>query len=228
LIRIRSQVRAVAAVVCSVTFAAAVQSARQNSAQNSQTSSKNNPSSPVYRNADFGFRYELPYGWVDRTKEMGMSKADLLEHGKAKETVDSRVRDLPEVLLGIFEHPPEASTNTVNSSVVIASESVAAYPGLKDAEDYIGPLTEVVTAQGFKAVGEPYALEVDTKVLVRADFVKSLRVKMSGEQPTIRQTTLIWVTKKRVLSFTFIADSEDGLDEIMDGLHFSSSKSSSR
>jgi hypothetical protein len=224
LIRISSQVRTVTAVICSVTFAAEVQSARQNSAQNSEPSSKSNASSQVYRNADFGFRYELPYGWVDRTKEMGMGNADLREDGNAKVTEGSRVKERPEVLLGIFEHPPEATTNTVNSSVVIASESVVSYPGLKDAEDYVGPLTEVVTAQGFKAVGDPYALEVDSRALVRVDFVKSLHVKTSGEELTMRQTTLIWVTKKRVLSFTFIADSEDRLDEIMDGLHFSSPK----
>jgi hypothetical protein len=228
LIRMSSLVRAVGAVICSVTFAAAGQSARQNSAENSQSSSKNDASSQVYRNAEFGFRYELPYGWVDRTKEMGLGNADLPADGKAKETVDSRARDRAEVLLAIFEHPPEASTNTVNSSVVIASESVASYPGLKDAEDYVAPLTEVVTAQGFKAVGEPNSIEVDSRALVRADFVKTLHVKTTGEELTMRQTTLIWVTKKRVLSFTFISDSEDRLDEIMDGLHFSSPKSSAR
>jgi hypothetical protein len=224
LIRISSQISAVAAIICSVTFAAAVQSARQNTAQNSQPSSKSNASSQVYQNSDFGFRYELPYGWVDRTREMGAGGADPLADGNAKVTVDSRVKNRPEVLLAIFEHPPEATTNSINSSVVIASESVAAYPGLKDAEDYVGPLTEVVTAQGFKAVGDPYALEVDSRALVRVDFVKSLHVKTSGEELTMRQTTLIWVTKKRVLSFTFIADSEDRLDEIMDGLHFPSPK----
>src|SRR5258706_14053023 len=24
----------------------------------------------IYRNATFGFRYQIPFGWVDRTKEM--------------------------------------------------------------------------------------------------------------------------------------------------------------
>jgi hypothetical protein len=159
---------------------------------------------------------------------MGIDKTDLVADGKAKVKEDSGVKDRPEVLLGIFEHPPEATTNSVNASVVIASESVASYPGLKRAEDYVGPLTEVVTAQGCKAVGEPYILDVDSRILVRADFVKSVRGKTSGEELTMRQTTLIWVTKKRVLSFTFIADSEDRLDAIMDGLHFSNPKSSSR
>jgi hypothetical protein len=215
-------------VIFSGTFVAAVQSARQNSARHAQPSSKSTASAQVYRNAEFGFRYEIPYGWVDRTKEMGTSNSDSLADGNAKTTAESRGGDRPEVLLGIFEHPPEASTNAINSSVVIASESVASYPGLKRAEDYIGPLTEVVTAQGFKAVGDAYALEVDSRALVRADFVRSLPVKARDEELTMRQATLIWVSKKRVLSFTFIADSEERLDEIMDGLHFSGPTPSSR
>ena len=77
-----------------------------------------------------------------------------------------------EVLLAVFERPPEATGDTVNSAVVIASESAASYPGLKKAEDYLGPLTELATAKGFKAEGEPYALEVESRQLLRADFIK--------------------------------------------------------
>ena len=87
----------------------------------------------------FGFRYQIPYGWVDRTKEMQEGN----EAGKA------------EVLLAVFERPPEATGDTVNSAVVIASESAASYPGLKKAEDYLGPLTELATAKGFKPEGDP-------------------------------------------------------------------------
>jgi hypothetical protein len=216
------------AVICSVTFAAAEQSAHQNPGGHSQSSAKNNGSSQVYRNSEFGFRYEIPYGWVDRTKEMDTGSAEALTDGKGKATGESQAHGRPEVLLGMFEHPPEAKTTAVNSSVVIASESTASYPGLKKAQDYVGPLTQVVTAQGFKPVGEAYALEVDSHALVRADFVKSLHLKTSEEEVSMRQTTLIWVTKQRVLSFTFIADSEDRLDEIMDGLHFFIPRSSSR
>ena len=100
---------------------------------------------------------------MDRTKEMQEGN----EAGKA------------ELLLAIFERPPEATGDTVNSAVVIASESAASYPGLKKAEDYLGPLTELATAKGFKAEGEPYALEVESRQLLRADFVKPLSVKMS-------------------------------------------------
>jgi len=168
------------------------------------------PSAPtedlqLFRNATFGFRYQIPYGWVDRTKEMHEGN----EAGKA------------EVLLAVFEHPPKATGNTINSAVLIASENAASYPGLKRAEDYIGPLTELATAKGFKADGEPYALDVESRQLLRADFVKTLNDKL-----TMRQCTLVLLAKGQIVSFTFIAGSEDELDELMDGLHFGITKSS--
>src|SRR5207253_11289040 len=52
------------------------------------------------------------------------------------------------VLLSAFERPPEAAGDTVNSAVLIAAESVSSYPGLKAAEDYFRPLTEVATSRG--------------------------------------------------------------------------------
>src|SRR6478672_1365908 len=83
-------------------------------------------SDSTYRNPFFGFSYKIPYGWVERTE-------DLREDGEAGKSL---------VLLAVFERPPEASGNTVNSAVVIAVESLASYPGLKTAADYFGPLTE--------------------------------------------------------------------------------------
>ena len=168
----------------------------------------------LFRNTTFGFRYRIPYGWVDRSKEM--QEGD--EAGKV------------EVLLAVFERPPEASGDTINSAVVIASESAASYPGLKKAEDYLGPLTELVTAKGFKAEGEPYALEVEGRHLLRADFVKTIGVKTNNgktanDKLIMRQCTFVLLTKGRIVSFTFIAGSEDELDDLMDGLHFGAAKS---
>jgi hypothetical protein len=169
----------------------------------------------LYRNSTFAFRFQIPYGWVDRTKEM----QEGIEAGKA------------EVLLAIFERPPEATGDTINSAVVFASESTASYPGLKKAEDYLGPLTELATAKGFKAEGEPYVLEVESRQLLRADFVKPLSVKTSGvetsnDKLTMRQCTLVMLAKGQIVSFTFIARNEDELDDLMDGLHFGAAKSS--
>lgn len=158
----------------------------------------------LFRNTPFGFRYQIPYGWVDRTKEMQEGN----DAGKA------------EVLLAVFERPPQATGDTINSAVVIASENAASYPGLKSAEDYAGPLTELTTAKGFKADGEPYALEVESRHLLRADFVKAVSEKL-----TMHQCTLVLLAKGQIVSFTFIAGSEDELDDLMDGLHFGVTKS---
>ena len=163
-----------------------------------------NEDAQLYRNPTFGFRFQIPYGWVDRTKEMQEGN----EAGKA------------EVLLAIFERPPQATGDTINSAVVFASESIASYPGLKKAEDYLAPLTELATSKGFKADGEPYALQVESRQLLRADFVKPLSGKL-----TMRQCTLVLLAKGQIVSFTFIAGSEDELDDLMDGLHFVAAKS---
>jgi len=166
----------------------------------------------LYRNAIFGFRYQIPYGWVDRTKEMQEGN----EAGKA------------EVLLAIFERPPEAAGDTINSAVVIASVSAASYPGLKAAEDFLGPLTELATSNGFKPEGEPYPLEVESRHLLRADFTKLLSVKTTNDKLTMRQCTLVLLAKGNIVSFTFIAGNEDELDDLMDGLHFVAAKSPTR
>jgi hypothetical protein len=177
-------------------------------------SAAHNEDPQLYRNPTFAFRFQIPYGWVDRTKEMQEGN----EAGKA------------EVLLAVFERPPQATGDTINSAVVIASESAASYPGLKKAEDYLGPLTELATSKGFKAEGEPYALEVESRQLLRADFTKPLSgkassVETSSDKLTMRQCTLVLLARGQVVSFTFIAGSEDELDDLMDGLHFGPAKS---
>src|ERR1700674_2154099 len=167
-------------------------------------SATQNEDAQLYRNPTFAFRFQIPYGWVDRTKEMQEGN----EAGKA------------EVLLAIFERPPQATGDTINSAVVIASESVASYPGLKKAEDYLGPLTELATSKGFKAEAEPYTLEVESRQLLRADFTKPLSGKVA-----MRQCTLVLLAKGQIVSFTFIAGTEDELDDLMDELHFVAAKS---
>jgi len=166
--------------------------------------SASNDDARLYHNSTFGFRYQVPYGWVDRTPQMQQGS------DSAKS----------EVQLAVFERPPEATGETINSAVVIASENAASYPGLKRAEDYLGPLTELATAKGFKAEGEPYALEVESRRLLRADFIKPLSEKLS-----MRQCTLVLLAKDQIVSFTFIAGSEEELDDLMDGLHFGAAKS---
>ena len=185
-------------MVLSLTFTGQAQHKTAPAAAPPAKSATRNEDPQLYRNPTFAFRYQIPYGWVDRTKEMQEGN----EVGKA------------EVLLAIFERPPQATGETINSAVVIASESTASYPGLKKAEDYLGPLTELATSKGFTPEGEPYALQVESRQLLRADFTKPLSDKL-----TMRQCTLVLLARGQIVSFTFIAGTEDELDDLMDGLH---------
>ncbi len=161
----------------------------------------------LYRNATYGFRYGRPYGWVDRTKDMHEQRTDNQE-------------PKGEVLLATFERPPEAAGQTINSAVVIAAENTANYPGLKKPEDYVSSLIELVTKVGFKQEGDPAYIDIDGRELIRTDFSKLLNDKL-----TMRQSSLVLLSKGRILSFTFIAASPDELDDLIDRLHFTAAKS---
>ena len=153
----------------------------------------------VYHNSSFAFSCKIPFGWVDRTAEMQEGS----EPGKSQ------------LLLAVFERPPEAKGDTVNSAVVIAAESVASYPGLKSAADYLGPLTELTTSKGFKVVDEPYEVSVGSRQLVRSDFSKDMGPL------TMYQASLVTLEKGYVLSFTFLGGNEDDVDQRIGGLSFS-------
>jgi hypothetical protein len=159
----------------------------------------------VYRNPTFGFTYKLPFGWVERTEQMRQ---------------DSSSASTSLLLLSAFERPPEAVGDTVNSAVLIAAESVASYPGLKTAEDYFGPLTEVATQKGFRVANEPYAVELGSKRLVRGDFAKELG------KLTVRQASLVMRERGYLLSFTFIGNSEEEVEQLMEALQFGRSHES--
>jgi hypothetical protein len=161
-------------------------------------------SSGLYRNPSFGFVYKIPFGWVDRTAQMREGDAG----------PDSTDPANAEVLLGVFERPPETTGDTVNSAVVIAAESVSSYPGLKTAADYFGPLDEVVRGKGFKVVNEPYPFAVGGKQLARSDFSKDLG------KLTLEQATLVMVDKGYVVSFTLLGGSQDDVDTLLEGLRF--------
>jgi hypothetical protein len=155
----------------------------------------------VYRNPAFRFTYKLPFGWVERTDQMRQDSA-------APQSL---------LLLSAFERPPEAAGDAVNSAVLIAGESVSSYPGLKTAADYFGPLTEVATSQGFKVANEPYEVELGARRLVRSDFSKELG------KLTMHQASLVTRERGYLLSFTFIGNSEDEVEQLIAGLQFGSS-----
>lgn len=164
----------------------------------SPASSQNQES--VYRNADFGFAYRTPYGWVDRTKDMQQGVSD---PPKSK------------LLLAVFERPPEVTGDTVNSAVVITVESAASYPGLKTAADHMGPVIELAIGKGFKVTQEPYDFSGGAQQLVRGDFAKDLG------KLTMHQSSLVLLHKGSVILFTFIGGSEDEVEELIEKLAFS-------
>jgi hypothetical protein len=118
------------------------------------------------------------------------------------------------LLLAVFERPPEASGDSINSAVVVAAEAASSYPGLRNAENYFGPLTELTKSKGLKVVNEPYEYPVGARQLMRGDFSKPLG------RLTMHQSTLVMMDKGYVISFTFIGGSEDEVDELVEGLSF--------
>ena len=89
---------------------------------------------------------------------------------------------------------------------------MAAYPGLKDAAQYFGPLREVAKAQGFTEDEEPYEIAVGTKTLARADFHKDVG---SRRNAPIHAGLL---SHGYAVSITLIAGTEDEVEELIDGL----------
>jgi len=245
----RSILRAIGACVL-IGIVATAAFSQDASKQPSPSASQSAPEEQIYRNTTFGIRYKIPFGWVDRTKEMreqaatkpeskikpdpeakpetkahatappagGSSSSNPKATSRARSARNKSTKDVPsEVLLAIFERPPEAAADSVNSGVIIASESAASYPGLKTAEDFLGPLTELTAAQGFKASGDPSGLTIDGREVVRADFSKQLT-----ESLTMHQSTLVLVAKGQIVTFTFIAGSEDEVDDLIENLRLTS------
>jgi hypothetical protein len=161
-----------------------------------------------YHNSSFGFSYKLPYGWVDRTRQMQDDSPNATNGNAAKSLL----------LLAIFERPPEATADAVNSAVVIAAEPLSRYPGLKTAAEYFGPLTEVAASKGLQPVEAPQVFSIGATQLVRGDFSKSRGAA------TVYQTSLVLLEKGYDLSFTFIGESEDSVNELIEKLSFAARK----
>ena len=169
-------------------------------------------SAGAYRNPALGFTCKIPPAWVLRTEEMNVRDGEDAEMDAGKKSTDAGKAG--RVLLAAFSRPPEARGEDVNASILIAAESAAAYPGLKDAAQYFGPVTEVAKAQGFEVEEEPYEFAVGTKTLVRGDFQKDVGTRV------MRQSTLVLLARGYAVSFTFIGGTEDEVEELVQGLSF--------
>lgn len=166
-------------------------------------------SAGVYRNRTFGFACKIPPAWVLRTEEMNAREAE-------EENADAgkKATDAGRVLLAAFSRPPEARGEDVNGSIVIAAESAAEYPGLKDAAQYFGPITEIAQAQGFDVDEDPYEFAVGAKTVVRGDFEKNVGTRV------MLQSTIVVLSRGYAISFTFIGGTEDEVEELVEGLSF--------
>jgi hypothetical protein len=169
-------------------------------------------SAGVYRNAGFGFTCRIPAGWVLRTEEMNARDDEGAKADSGQTATDSGKPG--RVLLAAFSRPPEARAEDVNASILIAAESAASYPGLKDAAQYFGPVTEIAKAQGFGIDDQPYEFAVGAKTVVRGDFQKDVGTRV------MRQSTLVVLARGYAVSFTFIAGTEDDVEELVQGLSF--------
>ena len=180
-------------------------------------------SNGLYRNPGFGVTCKIPAGWVLRTEEMNAPEDE--DEAPAATTKDNRaaldgtaeggcLHTCGRVLLATFARPPAARGEDVNSSILIAAESVAAYPGLKEAAQYFGPVTEIAKARGFDVAGEPYEFEIGAKTVVRGDFQKAIGTRV------MRQSTLVILARGYAVSFTFIGGTEDEVEELIGGLSF--------
>jgi hypothetical protein len=176
-------------------------------------------SNGVYRNKTFGLSCKIPAGWVLRTEEMNApDSAPDAESGEQSQRQGTQGNTgagaTGKVLLAAFSRPPEARGEDVNSSILIAAESAATYPGLEEASQYLGPLTEVAKAQGFSVDEEPYEIAVGTKILVRGDFHKDVGTRV------MRQSTLAMLEHGYAVSITVIGGTEDEVEELIDGVSF--------
>lgn len=210
---------------CLIFLAASPQS--QLAAQSSSSSSSKHPkqaapadpplekgtvSAGEYRNAALGFKCKIPPAWVLRTEEMNARDDETAKADPGH--ADNDTGAAPRVLLAAFSRPPVARGEDINASIVIAAESAAAYPGLKDAAQYFGPVTEVARAQGFDVDEEPYEFVTGTRTLARGDFEKDVGSRV------MRQSTLVMLARGYVVSFTFIGGTEDEVEDLVQGLSF--------
>jgi len=208
------------ATILGVSIAAGV-SAQSSSSKHTKESSSTGTTavtdgavlSGVYRNKALGLACKIPEGWVLRTEEMNSQDQAKDEEKPTTQGAERKTGD-QHVLLAAFSRPPEARGEDVNSSILIAAESTEAYPGLKDAAQYFGPLTEVAKAQGFSVDEEPYEYAVGAKKLVRGDFHKDVGTRV------MRQSTLAFLSHGYAVSITIIGGTEDEVEELIDGISF--------
>jgi hypothetical protein len=180
----------------------------------------------IYHNKTLALTCKIPPGWVLRTDELNARSQQKEEEKQQEEKKEAENTPQPaaapstgaKVLLAAFSRPPETRAEDVNSSILIAAESVAAYPGLTEAAQYFFPLTEVAKAQGLSPDEDPYDSAVGTKTVVRGDFHKNVGSRV------MRQSTLAMLAHGYVISITVIGGTDDEVEDLIDTLDFLGNK----
>jgi hypothetical protein len=178
----------------------------------------------------FGFTYKVIFGWVDRTSDMQQDESLPDQSANESSKLTSPAADQPKpassdsskTLLAVFERPPGAPGETINSAVVIAAEPLTNYHGIKTAADYFSAITELAEQRGFKVINEPHVFALGAKQLVRGDYSKE-RGKL-----TMWQSSLVMIEKGYIVSFTFIGGGEDEVNDLIRDLVFSAARSNSK
>jgi hypothetical protein len=211
----------VAALPISPAFA---QSSAQSSSSSAHPTTKLTKASPtldpgsvvnnIYRNKTLGLSCKIPEAWVLRTEELNAREEEKPASDPAPGAAAPASSAGSKVLLAAFSRPPAAKGEEINSSIVIAAEPVASYPGLKEAAQYFYPLEEVAKGQGLALDEDPYAIAIGTQTLVRGDFHKDVGSRV------LRQSTLAMLSHGYAISITLIAGTDDGIAELIDGLSF--------
>jgi hypothetical protein len=171
----------------------------------------------VYRNKTLAFTCRIPEGWVLRTDELNAHDESSNTATPAPDAAQPASSAGAKVLLAAFARPPQAKGEDINASILIAAENASAYPGLKDAVQYLAPIAEVAKAQGFAADEDAYEFAIGTKTLAREDFHKDVGKRV------MRQSTLAMLAHGYAVSITVIGGTEDEVEELIDGLTFTTS-----
>jgi hypothetical protein len=166
----------------------------------------------VYQNKSLGLTYKIPAGWVLRTDELNAREEEQPQPDAASPVPASSAG--AKVLLAAFSRPPAAKGEDINSSILIAAENQSSYPGLKEAVQYLDPVTEVAKAQGFTQDEEPYEIAVGSRKLVRADFHKDVGTRV------MHQSTLAMLSHGHAISITVIGGTDDEVEDLIDALNF--------
>lgn len=171
-------------------------------------------SNNVYRNRTLGLVCKIPDAWVLRTDVMNAPDEEKPAPDAAPQSPPPASSTGSKVLLAAFSRPLAAAGEDINSSIVIAAEPIANYPGLKEAAEYFYPIEEVAKAQGLALDEDPYAIAIGSTTLVRGDFHKDVGTRV------LHQSTLVLLSHGYAVSITMIGGTTDEVEDLIDGLSF--------